>query len=116
MTLINFAFILKDILYLGVIVLLSYLFYKERQQLLNRIMARDFQEYEYHDKMYKTDIKETEKVRDTARKEQGEDAEIEEELDLEYKEEKKFMKGTDEDWAEDEVDLQELRKRIDKDK
>ena len=111
---INFAFILKDILYLGVIFILSYLFYKERQQLLNRIMARDFEQYEYYEKMFKGEVKELKDQRDDVKKEMGEDADIKKELDLEYRKEKEFLEHTEEDWSEDDIDLKELRERIGK--
>lgn len=107
---INLAFVLKDIMYLGVIILLSYLFYKERKELLNRIMANSYEQYEYYQKMFKGEVEELKKERDAVREETNEDAEIKRELDLEHGTEQEFVDGMDEDWAEGEVDLPELRR------
>ncbi len=112
MDLIQFAFILKDILYLSVIVLLSYLFYKERSRLLDRIMATSYREYEYFQKQYEKDSEELDEARKVARSEGKEDDEIKEEMDLEFKKEKKFVKGLDENYEEGEVDLPKLRNII----
>ena len=109
---INIAFILKDVLYLSVIALLSYLFYKERKELLNRIMAKSYEQYEYFQKMFKGEVDEVKKLREDARAKAGEDEEIKSELDLEYKKEKEFIEQTEEDWPIEEVDLPELRDRI----
>ena len=109
---IQLAFILKDVLYLGVIALLSYLFYKERKELLSRIMADSYKEYEYFQSMYKKDIEEAEKLRTDARAEAGEDADVKKEMDVEYKKEKDFLDQLEEDFAEEEVDLEKLRKNL----
>jgi len=109
---IQIAFILKDVLYLSVIALLSYLFYKERKSLLDRIMADSYKEYEYFQNMYKKDIKEAEKIRKDERAKAGEDEEIKKEMDIEYKKEKDFLDQLEEDFAEEEVDLPKLREQI----
>ena len=109
---INIAFILKDVLYLSVIALLSYLFYKERKELLNRNMAKSYEQYEYFQKMFKAEVDEVKKLREDARAKAGEDDEIKSELDLEYKKEREFIEQTEEDWPVEEVDLPELRDRI----
>ena len=111
---VQFSLVLKDILYLGVIALLCYLFYKERKSLLDRIMAESYKEYEYFRKMYDKDIKETEKLRKDARVEDEVDKEIEKEIDAEYEKEKEFLKQTEEDCEEDEIDLPKLREKITK--
>jgi len=119
MNLINFAFVLKDIMYLGVIAFMSYLFYKawklskaERKDLLDRVMAKDYEQYEYFQSMFKKDIEEMEKIRDDVRGVDEVDEEIKKEQDLEYTKEKKFLEQVDEDFNEEDVDLPELRKRI----
>jgi hypothetical protein len=93
------------------IIFMYYLTTRERSKLLDRIMARTYQEYEYHDKMYETDIKETEKLRDEAREERLEDDEIKQELDVEYRRERDMLKEMDEDWEEEEVDMEKFRER-----
>ena len=109
---IQIAFVLKDVLYLSVIALLSYLFYKERKELLSRIMADSYKEYEYFQSMYKKDIEEAEKLRKDARAEAGEDVDIKKEMDVEYKKEREFIDQLEEDFAEEEVDLEKLRKNL----
>ena len=94
------------------LVLQGYLFYKERSELLSRIMANNYQEYEYYKKMFEGEVKELKDQRDDVKKEIGMDEEIKKEMDLEYKTEKDFLQTTEEDWTEDDVDLKELRERI----
>jgi len=65
--------------------------------------------------MFEGEVEELKEQRDTAKKEDGEDAEIKKEMDLEYTKEKEFMKGTEEDWDEEEIDFKKLRERIPKD-
>lgn len=77
-------------------------------------MAKSNEEYQYYQKMFKGEIKELEDQRGEAKKEVSEDEEIKEQMDLEYKKEKEYIKKTDEDWPEEEVDLPELRNRINK--
>ena len=105
---------IKDLFYLAAIMLSFWMFYKERSKLLDRLMARDFDQYEYYEKMFKGEVKELKDQRTEAKKEMSEDAEIKEVMDTEYKKEKEFLDTTEEDWEEGEVDLKELRKRIDK--
>ena len=112
---INIAFILKDVLYLSLIGLLSYLFYKERKELLNRIMSKSYEQFEYFQKMFPGEVKEVEKLREDEREKSSEDEEIKKELDLEYAKEKEFLEKTEEDWEESEVDLPKLRERIKED-
>ena len=111
----------KDLFYLGAIMLSFYLFYlerkssaKERSELLDRIMAKDYEQFEYFQKQFEGEVKELKEQRDAVRKKSGVDEEIKEEMDLEYKKEKEFIEKTDEDWNENEVDVPELRKRLNK--
>ena len=108
-----------DLLILGVVaigalVLQNWLHIKERKSLLNRIMARDFEQYEYYENMFKGEIKELKEQRDEVKKEYKEDAEDKKEEGKEYEKEIAFIEGTDEDWSEEEIDLEELRKKIPK--
>jgi dipeptidase len=88
---------------IGVIVLQEAAFWFERRKLLNRIMATDYEQFEYYDKKFSKDIKEVEKIRDEAREERKlsdntfvEDAELLDEEDA-----KKLVDGWDEDWSGD---------------
>lgn len=119
MNLFNFAFILKDAMYLGVIAFMSWLFYKawklskeERKELLDRIMSKNYEQFEYYQNMFQEEVEELKKMRGDAREIDEIDEEIKEEQDLEYKKEKKFLDQVDEDFNEEDVDLPELRKRI----
>ena len=44
---------------------------KDITQLLNRLMARDYKEYQYYERKFDKDIKEEESIRDEARKERA---------------------------------------------
>lgn len=108
-----------ELLALGIVAIAALFFQqwlhiKERSSLLDRIMANNYQEFNYYQKMFKGEVKELKDQRDEAKKEVSEDEEIKEQMDLEYKKEKEYIKKTDEDWPEEEVDLPELRKRIDR--
>jgi len=109
-----------DLLILGVVAIATLFFQqwlhiKERSSLLDRIMSNNYQEFNYYKKMFEGEVEELKEQRDTAKKEDGEDAEIKKEMDLEYTKEKEFMKGTEEDWDEEEIDFKKLRERIPKD-
>ena len=106
-----------ELLALGIVAIAALFFQqwlhiKERESLLNRIMANNYQEYEYYKKMFEGEVKELKDQRDDVKKEIGMDEEIKKEMDLEYKTEKDFLQTTEEDWTEDDVDLKELRERI----
>ena len=110
-----------ELLALGIVAIAGILFQnwlhiKERKSLLRMIMAKNLEQHEYYENMFKKEVKEVEKLRDEARVERGVDKEIKEELDLEYKTEKKFLNQLEEDFPEDEVDLVKLRERLIKDK
>ena len=108
-----------ELLTLGIVAIAALFFQqwlhiKERESLLNRIMARDYEQFEYFQKQFKGEVEELKDLREDAREKKGVDTEIKEEMDLEYKKEKEFIDKTDEDWNEDDVDLPELRKRLDR--
>ncbi len=107
--------LILGIVSIGALVLQGYLSSKERKQLISRIMSKSNEEYEYFQKQYDKDSKELEEARSGARSLGKEDDEIKEELDLEFKKEKEFIDKTEEDWEGEEVDYEELRKRIGKD-
>ena len=93
----------------------QWLHIKERSSLLDRIMANNYQEFNYYRKMFEGEVEELKDQRKEVKEEDKEDAEIKKEMDLEYTKEREFIKGTEEDWNESEVDLEELRERIPKD-
>jgi hypothetical protein len=74
----------------------------ERIKLLNRVMAKNYQEFEYYDKKYEGDLKEVEALRDESR--DGRVEEIQANEELEDKDNRKIMDAFDEDWANDEID------------
>ena len=94
------------------LVLQSWLFMKERKSLLNRLMARNYEQFQYYEQMFKGEVEELKKDRDEVREEKTEDDEIKKEMDLKYKKEKKFIEGTDEDWEEEDIDFKKLREKI----
>lgn len=94
----------------------NWLHIKERKSLLRMIMAKNLEQHEYYETMFKKEVKEVENLRSEARDERNVDKEIKDELDLEYKQEKKFLNQLEEDFPEDEVDLEKLRERLRKDK
>ena len=90
----------------------QWLHIKERESLLNRIMANSYQEYEYYQNMFEGEVKELKKQRDETGEEVSEDEEIKKELDVEYENEQEFIKNTDEDWEDEDIDYKKLRERI----
>jgi len=97
---------------MGLLVLQSYLFYKERQKLLDRIMAKNFEEYNFNEKIMPEEIKETKKLRDEARDVRSQEVEIEEAIDTEFKAEKEFVEGLEEDYTGEEIDWAKLRRKL----
>ena len=91
----------------GLLVVQGIAWWFERKKLLNRVMAKDYEQYQYYEKKYGADIKEVKKVRDEARQERGLSdntfAEDEEALDIE--DAKKLVHGWDEDWSGDLRDI-----------
>ena len=100
---------------IGALTLQQWLHIKERESLLNRIMANSYKEYEYYQKMFEGEVKELKDQRKDMKVEDKEDAEIKKEMDLEYTKEREFLEQTEEDWEEAEVDLKKLREKISKD-
>ena len=91
------------------IVLMYHLSKKNESKLLDRLMARTFQEFEYYDKIVPEEVEETKKLRSEAREmRSGEDEEAKE-IDEEYAPELKSLKNFEEEWSGDEVDLEKLR-------
>ena len=106
-----------ELLALGIVAIVALFFQqwlhiKERSSLLDRIMANNYQEFNYYRKMFEGEVEELKKQRDEAKEDISEEGEIKEQMDEEYKKEMEFIDSTDEDWEADEVDLPELRKRI----
>jgi len=107
--------LILGIVAIGALVLQNWLHIKERKSLLNRIMCKDFEQLNYYDTMFKGEVKELKEQRDEVKKEYKEGEEIKEEEGKKYEKEIAFIEGTDEDWSEEEIDLEELRKKIPKD-
>ncbi len=108
-----------ELLALGIVAIAALFFQqwlhiKERSSLLDRIMANNYQEFNYYKKMFEGEVEELKDQRKEVKKESQEEKEIKEEMDLEYKKEKAFIEKTDEDWEVEEVDMPELRKRLKK--
>lgn len=106
--------VMYELLALGIVAIAALFFQqwlhiKERESLLNRIMANSYKEYEYYQKMFEGEVKELKDQRDKAKEDISEEEEIKEQMDLEYKKEKEFVKTTDEDWEDEEVDYEKLR-------
>lgn len=83
------------------------------KDLLNRIMARSFDEHQYYAKKYDTDLKEVGKMRDEAREER--EADLKSAVDEDNSAEvDKIISNFDEDWGENEVDRTKIAKIVDK--
>lgn len=100
---------MKDMEGYIIYILLAYIIYRDiiydhrLNKLLNRIMAKNYEEFQYYDKKYETDLKEVKALRDEAREERIED--IQQGLDeAENKEATRVINAFDEDWGESEVD------------
>jgi len=108
-----------DTLILGAIAITALFFQnwlhiKERKSLLNRIMARDYEQLNYYENMFKGEVKELKDQRDIVKKETEEEAEIKRGNDEEFKKEREFIEGTEEDWDEEEIDLPALKEKLPK--
>lgn len=64
-----FGFLVLMALMFSVDVIFRFLHYKERRELLNRLMAKDFKEYQYYEKEHEKDIEEKEAINEEARHE-----------------------------------------------
>jgi len=76
--------------------------------LLNRIMAKNYQEFEYYEKKYDKDLKELDHLRDESRDERKNEA-MEEPVFSEMG--NTNLSGFEEDWEEEEVDKVALKKQ-----
>lgn len=87
---------------------------KDMEKMLNRIMARGFEEYQYYDKKYQTDLGELKKIRKEERKVRDYEEKDAFEDDSVSREDKTKLKGVlkqyGEDWGEDEVDIDAVMK------
>ncbi len=94
---------------IGILVLQGWLFYKERKQLLDRIMSKTYQEYEYYQKVLDGELKELKKEREKAREfipdEIFEPSSGEKPVDLSMFEE---------DWTDEQIDEGKLKSRLKK--
>lgn len=83
------------------------------KDLLNRIMARNFEEHQYYAKKYDTDLKEVVKMRDEAREERTD--ELKEVVDsVENREVDRVIENFEEDWGENEVDRTKIADLVNK--
>ena len=89
----------------------SFLDRKERDRLMNRIMSKNYTEFEYYDKKFPEDVKEVVELREEARKERSElmPHDVESSAPEEVT---KFIEGLDEDWSSDDVDKDVIKKLI----
>lgn len=86
---------------------------KERKDLLNRVMSKNYQEYQYYETKYPADVEEVVKLRDEAR-DSRETTPLTEEnfskpLDPEVKQ---FLESTEVDWNPEEVDVDKLKEML----
>jgi len=107
-------FVILSVVAIAALFFQGWLNQKERKTLLNRVMAKDYEQLNYYESMFKGEVKELKDQRDVTRKEMGEDEEIKKEVDAEYAKEKEFIEGTDEHWNEEDVDLPKLREKLGK--
>jgi hypothetical protein len=86
---------------------------KERKELLDRIMSKNYQEYEYYKEKYPVDVEEVVKVRDEARNVRAQspmtEQDFEKPLDPEVKQ---FLESTEVDWNPEEVDVAKLKEML----
>jgi len=105
-------FVILSVVAIAALFFQGWLNQKERKSLLNRVMAKNFEELNYYETMFKGEVKELKDQRAIATKETEEEKEIKEEMDLKYKKEVDFIEKSDEDWEVDEIDLPALREKI----
>jgi len=102
-----FSFILILIL-IGVDAAFRLLEKKERQEFLNRFMARDYRQFQYFQGEYKKDLKEKEAIREEAREERDDfrkNTRLDEEIkEIEKGEPKIKVEDFEEDWPEEGVE------------
>ena len=116
---------LYEFLLIVIILLMMVGFYllerRERRELNNRLMAKDFKEYKYYEKKFDKDIKEDEKIHDEARTERVEAGKV---LRDEYKDTQKTERDVateideeldeaiEEPTKEDEKDMERMNKEF----
>ena len=108
----DYTTLIKDALFIGATVFIVVLFLKQQRNLLDRLMSKNYEQYEYFQKQFDEEVEELKKQRADVRVENKEDAEIKKEMDVEYGKEKEFIEGTEEDWSEEDVDLEKLREKL----
>ena len=91
--------------FLALIVVQAIWYEKRIKDMTDRLMATNFEEYKYYKKKYPTDLKEIEKLRKDARKE---DTRTETELQFHNPETIKRLGRFEEDWGAEEVDEKQL--------
>jgi hypothetical protein len=88
---------------------------KERNQLLNRIMARNYEEFKYYEEKYPKDIGELQKIRQEERKERGRDNTTPPDIMGDEAEAvARKIDGFEEDWGDEEVDQKAILESIKK--
>ena len=91
--------------FLALMVVQAIWYEKRIKDMTDRLMATNFEEYKYYKKKYPTDLKEIEKLRKDARKE---DTRTETELQFHNPETIKRLGRFEEDWGAEEVDEKQL--------
>jgi hypothetical protein len=86
---------------------------KERHELLDRVMSKNYQEFEYYNKKYPVDVEEVVKVREEAREVRKESPFTEQDFDKPVDDDvKQFLASTETDWNPEEVDVEKLKKML----
>lgn len=110
-------YLIVSLVAMGLLVLQSYLFYRERSKLLDRIMAKTYDQFEYYDKIVPEEVDEVKRLRDEARVTRKFEDEEAKAIDEEYAEEREVLDTQfEEDWEADEVDLKKLKESLSKEK
>lgn len=86
----------------------SVLHAKERKTLLNRVMARNYEEFKYYEEKYPEDIKEVKKMRADDREEREEPKEE----PLDDAKAREFEQHLEEDWSPDELDIEKIKEGL----
>jgi hypothetical protein len=93
----------------GISVLREFWYMKEKKSMLNRVMSRNYQEFEYYDKAFKKEVKEMGELRDEVR--DSRETEKMEEVEVTPRERLNALDGLEEDWDEDDIDMNKLIER-----
>lgn len=86
----------------------SILHAKERKTLLNRVMARNYEEFKYYEEKYPGDVKEVKGLREEARIEREETKKE----PLDEVKTKEFTQNLEEDWDSEEMDLEKIKEGL----